>query len=385
VSKNLSGAAAYNAALLGKPGGRSLIETPALVLDLDAFEANLVRMASLLRRTGLGLRPHAKTHKSAEIARRQIASGALGIGCAKPGELISLFEAGVRPLMLTSPVASAAKIDALVAAARRGADLIVSIDRADLADAYGEAARRHGATIGAMIDLDVGLKRTGIASPAEAVALAERIVATEGLRYAGVQAYAGHAQHVHSFAKRGDENKRAMARLAHLLQNLRDAGCGPDIVSGGGSGTHLFDRELRILTELQAGSYIFMDEGYRPVDFDGSGGEVFAFSLFVAVTVIAHSAAGFAITDAGSKSFALDGPPPRVRQDGVEIGTMEWCGDEFGRVLPHPGNAPPPIGTRLECTVPHCDPTVNLHEVYHVVSEDRLEAFWPVDARGRAD
>jgi D-serine deaminase-like pyridoxal phosphate-dependent protein len=121
------------------------------------------------------------------------------------------------------------------------------------------------------------------------------------------------------------------------------------------------------------------------VDFHGTGDPVFRTSLFVAITVVAHSAPGFAIADGGSKSFAVDGPPPRVLHDGVEIGRIQWCRDEYGRVLPHDGAATPSVGTVLECTVPHCDPTVNLHDAYHAVRGDVLEAVWPVEARGRAD
>jgi D-serine deaminase-like pyridoxal phosphate-dependent protein len=385
TAPSLKGAALYNAALLGQRGGRNRIETPALVLDRDAFAANIARMATLARDGGLGLRPHAKTHKSAEIGRRQIAEGALGLGCAKPGELMALFDAGIRALMLTTPVASPVKIDALARTAAAGAELSVVVDRPDLVDTFGEAARRRGAAIDVLVDIDVGLKRTGVEMPDAAVALARQISATEGLRYAGVQAYAGRVQHIHDFRERHEANDRAMAHLARVVAALRGDGLPPRIVSGGGTGSHLLDRAPGLITEVQAGSYIFMDEGYRPVDFHGDGEGVFAFSLFVAVTVIAHSSAGFAITDGGSKSFALDGPPPRVLHRGVEIGIIEWCGDEFGRVLPHPGQAAPAIGERLECTVPHCDPTVNLHDVYHVVSGDRLEEFWPVDGRGRAD
>lgn len=380
-----AGAAAWNVGLLDEPGSRARLETPALVLDRDAFEANIARLAARTRADGLGLRPHAKTHKCAEIGRRQIAAGALGLACAKPGEVAALFEHGITDLMLTAPVASPRKIDALARIAARGAHLSVVFDRADLVEAFGAAARRHGSAVDVLVDLDVGLARTGVGSADEAVALARAVAACEGLRFAGVQAYAGRVQHVHGFAERRAANEAAMRPLAATLSALAVADLAPRIVSGGGTGSFALDAGPGLLTELQAGSYIFMDEGYAPVDLEGGGHGPFAFSLFVAVSVIAHSSRGYAITDGGSKSFALDGPPPRVYRSGREIGLLEWCGDEFGRVLPHPGETHPPIGTVLECTVPHCDPTVNLHEVYHVVSGDCLLDLWPVTARGRAD
>jgi D-serine deaminase-like pyridoxal phosphate-dependent protein len=381
----LSGAPALNAALVGVPGGRAHIETPALVLDLDGFEANLALLSEAARAGGLGLRPHAKTHKCAAIAQRQMDCGALGIACAKSGELLALFEAGISDLMLTAPIVSPRKIDALSRASADGARLIVVADRADLVAAYSDAATRYGAIMEVLVDYDAGLFRTGVVGANEAVNLAKLIETAPGLRFAGIQAYAGNVQHVHQFTERAAANDAAMDRLDGILSALRRAGLESRIVSGGGTGSHRLDIARGTLTEIQAGSYIFMDGGYEPVDFDGSGKPVFHTALRVAVSVIAHSSAGYAITDGGSKSFALDGPPPRVLLNDREVGTIEFCGDEYGRVLHHHGEAVPALGSRLECTVPHCDPTVNLHDVYHVVRGDSLVGFWNIDARGRSD
>ena len=224
-----------------------------------------------------------------------------------------------------------------------------------------------------LVDLDTGLGRTGVTTPDEAVALARQIAGTPGLRYDGVQAYAGQVQHVFGHAERRSANGLANGRLVPILEALRTAGLAPKLISGGGTGSHMLDFEAGLLTEVQAGSYVFMDEGYRPVDVHGSGERVFDFAMLVLVSVIGHSANGEAITDAGSKSLAVDGPQPRVFRDGIEIGTIAWAGDEFGRVKAYEGIAPPPAGARLECTVPHCDPTVNLHDFIHVVCGDRLE------------
>jgi len=379
------GVAGLNQPLLGVPGGRQHLETPALLLDADRFDANLTRLAPLAKAAGMGLRPHAKSHKCAQIARRQMAAGALGIGCAKPGELLALFETGLTSLMLTAPLASPLKIARLAAAAAAGLDLIVVADRLDLVGAFSRAAVQAGAVIGVLVDVDTGLGRTGVTTAEEAVAIARAVAAAPGLRYDGVQAYNGKVQHVFDHAERRTVNRASNARLRPILDALALAGLPAKIVSGGGSGSHLLDFEERVLTEVQPGSYVFMDEGYRPVDFHGDGATVFEFAMLVAVSVIGHSANGDAITDAGSKSFAVDGPQPRAFLDGREIGSIVWAGDEFGRLRPHDGIAPPPAGTRLECTVPHCDPTVNLHDFIHVVRGDRLEDIWAIEARGLSD
>ena len=385
MRKALFGAAALNEKLVGEPGSRSRLETPVAVLDLDLFEHNIALMAQTCRKAGLSLRPHAKSHKCAEITRRQVAAGALGNCCAKPGELLALFAGGVRDLLLSAPIASPAKIDALARAAAAGGRIGVVVDRADLATAYAEAAQRHGTAFDVLVDLDVGLKRSGVATPAEAVDLARLVSRLDQLRYRGVQAYQGRVQHIDDFAARRTANQEMGRLLAAMLDALRDAGLAPEIVSGGGTGSHLLDGEDNLLTEIQAGSYVFMDEAYGSVDMHGRGGPEFEPALRIAVTVIGHSSLGFAITDGGSKSFAIDGPSPRVFLQGNVIGLIEWCGDEFGRILPSERRGALPIGTVVECTVPHCDPTINLHDILHVVRGDDLVGQWAVEARGRAD
>ncbi|SDG52495.1 DSD1 family PLP-dependent enzyme [Bosea robiniae] len=385
MSRTLFGAAALNKNFVGEEGSRARLETPAAVLDLDLFEHNIALMAQTCRKAGLSLRPHAKSHKCAEITRRQMAAGALGNCCAKPGELLALFEGGVRDLLLSAPIASPAKIEALARAAAAGGRIGVVVDRADLATAYAEAAQRHGTAFDVLVDLDVGLKRSGVATPVEAVELARLVSGLHGLRYRGVQAYQGRVQHIDDFIARRAANQEMGRLLASMIEALREAGMAPEIVSGGGTGSHLLDGEDHLLTEIQAGSYVFMDEAYGSVDMHGRGGPEFKPALRIAVTIIGHSSLGFAITDGGSKSFALDGPPPRVFLNGELVGRIEWCGDEFGRVLASEGQSALPIGTVVECTVPHCDPTINLHDVLHVVQNEKLVALWMVEARGRAD
>jgi len=384
----IKGVAALNTPLIGKAGSRTQLETPAMLLDAKVFEQNVAVLADLSKKYGVALRPHAKSHKCANIAKRQIEAGALGLCCAKPGELLALFEAGIKQLMLSAPVSSPRKIEHLAQAAAAGCELIVVVDREDLITAYGAAARKAGTKISVLVDCDVGLGRTGATTPHHVVELASAISKEEGLIYAGIQAYSGQVQHVFDMESRRQINLAANNRIMEMIMALRDAKLAPKIISGGGTGSHLIDFEDRIFTEVQAGSYVFMDEGYLPVDIHGTGAgeKVFGMSLFVVVTVIGHSAGnGQAITDGGTKSFAIDGPPPRAFLKGKEIGTILWAGDEFGRIKTHPGIPAPPAGTRIECTIPHCDPTANLHSVLHVVRGDTLEAIWPVEARGYSD
>lgn len=191
-------------------------------------------------------------------------------------------------------------------------------------------------------------------------------------------------QHVFDHEERRAANDPANAHSSRSLPASRAGRVAPTIVIGGDTGSHLVDLEDGIVTEVQAGSYVPMEEGYRSVDFHGTGEPAFDFAMLVVLSVIRHSANGEAITDGGSKSFAVDGPPPRVYRDGVEIGTIAWAGDEFGRARLR-RHRPTPAGARLECAVPHCDPTANLHDFIHVVRGEWLEATWPIEARGLSD
>jgi D-serine deaminase-like pyridoxal phosphate-dependent protein len=379
------GVAALNAPLIGVQDGLLQLETPALLLHAEAFEKNLRSLSDKARAHGFGVRPHAKTHKCAAIAKRQLEAGALGIACAKPGELLALFDAGIQELMLTAPVASRLKIDRLTQAAAAGAELTVVVDRVELVAEYGASARAAGSNLKVLVDCDTGLGRTRIASPEGVVALARAIIAEERLSYLGIQAYAGQVQHVFDFMDRRAANEIANDRLRAIIAALDSAGLAPVIVSGGGTGSHLLDFEAGLLTEVQAGSYVFMDEAYRAVDLYGTGATVFDFAMRVMVTVIGHGANGEAITDGGTKSFAIDGPPPRAYAAGEEIGAIDWAGDEFGRLKTREGISAPPAGTRIECTVPHCDPTANLHDYIHVVRGGTLEDIWPIEGRGLSD
>ena len=370
-----------NAGLIGVAGARTRLNTPALILDLDVFEANLARMADYARSRGVALRPHAKSHKTVPVAKAQIAAGAVGVCCATIGEAEAMAAAGIPGILLTSPVATPAKIARLVALAAGGADIMAVVDDARVVSALDVVLKDAQAVLRLVIDLDLGLDRTGCA-PADAVMLAHAIGASPRFAFAGVQAYAGHHQHIVDPAARREATETAAATLADVVQSLTQAGYKPGIVTGAGTGTYDMAAEGGVYGELQVGSYPFMDVQYLDVDF-GPKGPPFAPSLFVATSVISAGRTGGATTDAGLKAFATDGPPPQVAR-GAPAGTgYRFQGDEHGRLVLPDGSPPMEPGTMVECIVPHCDPTINLYDRIHCMRGETLEAIWTVDARGR--
>ena len=369
-----------HAHLIGQPGSRDRLNTPALILDLAAFERNVARMAAFANAHGLALRPHAKSHKSADIARAQIAAGAVGLCCAKLGEAEALAAEGIDGLHLTSPVVTPPAIARLVAQSRRVASLSVVADHPDAVDALASAAQ-GGPALTVFVDIDPGIRRTGVASPQHAVALARRIADRPSLRYGGVQFYCGAQQHIKSFAERREAITERTAYLSTCLADLAAAGLPPKVVTGGGTGSHAIDAELGVLTELQVGSYIFMDREYAECDPGEGGTAVFETALLVDARVISANATGLVTIDAGLKAFATDAGPPVVLSGAGDDARYRFMGDEHGAVI---GSDLPGLGARITLGTPHCDPTVNLYDAYHVISGEDLSAIWPVTARGRS-
>jgi 3-hydroxy-D-aspartate aldolase len=372
-----------NDSLIGVAGGRAKLQTPALVIDLDAFERNVAAMVAHAKKAGIGLRPHAKTHKSAEIARRQLAAGANGICCAKLGEAEALAAAGIESILVTSPVVSDAGIARVVALNARMKELIVVCDNRAVAERLDAAVRDSGTTLKVLVDIDPGMSRTGIKS-SDAPALVAQVVAARGLEYAGLQCYAGQVQHLESPNERRAASLQAMKELGELRDRLAKAGHAPKIVSGGGTGTFDIDPDAHVLSELQVGSYIFMDKQYNDVWVKPGDRVPFETSLYVQTTVISANRAGLATTDAGFKSFATDAGPPMLASGAPAGAAYFFFGDEQGGITyPRDGALLKP-GDVVRCIVPHCDPTVNLYDVYHCLRGDTLEAIWPIEARGRS-
>jgi 3-hydroxy-D-aspartate aldolase len=369
-----------HAHLIDQQGSRASLNTPALIVDVDALGRNIARMAAFASAAGLALRPHAKTHKSAEIARRQIAAGAIGVCCAKLGEAEALNAAGIDNILITSPVVGGAAVARLAQLAPRCAGLMVVADHPDAVDALA----RCGAALTVLVDIDPGLHRTGVASAEAAVALARRIAAAETLIFGGVQFYCGAEQHIEDFAARRDAMIERTAYLGSVLDALAEAGLKPPLITGGGTGTHAIDAELGVLTELQVGSYVFMDRQYADCDLAGPGGATFETALVIDARVISANHPSLSTVDAGFKAFATEAGPPPILAGAPAGSTYRFMGDEHGAVLTPRGETPPALGQVVTFAAPHCDPTVNLYDAYHAVSSDTLVGVWEIEARGRS-
>jgi D-serine deaminase-like pyridoxal phosphate-dependent protein len=358
------------------------LATPALLVDLPAFEANLRAMADHCRKAGCAFRPHAKTHKCPEIARRQVAAGALGVCVATVPEAEAMAAAGVRGVLLTSPIVEPRKLARMIELARQPGQVLLALGHAREADLLNEAADAARLTVEVLIDLDVGDRRTGVLPGQPALQLARHAGKLARLRVVGVQAYAGHASHTVGFERRSTVSRTAMTQALETRDLLVNAGFNLRVVSGGSTGTYNIDSGLRGVTELQVGSYVFMDVDYRRIGGRNNQAVYTDFqpSLTVLTTVVSATHADRVTVDAGTKAFSTDvsWAPEAKNWDGL---TYRRAGDEFGTVTAAQGARLPRLGDRLEFLVPHCDPTVNLYNRLYAMRGEKVEAIWPVLAR----
>ena len=356
------------------------LDTPALLVDADAFERNVARMAKLCDDAGAELRPHAKAHKSPEIARIQMEAGAVGICCAKLGEAEVMAAAGIDDLLVTTPVVGASKIMRLMDAARQARVSVVVDDEGNISD-LAAGAQTAGLRLGVLVEVDVGQGRCGVPPGPRAAELARLIDGHPWLRFRGLQAYHGAIQ------MRGDvAERRAAANLALEKAELsagpvREAGLAIEVLTGGGTGTSAIDAEACGLTELQPGSYIFMDTNYSAIEWDGAPAPPFENALSVLAGVLSRPAPGRAILDSGLKAISGDGGAPRPADHGGA--EFRFAGDEHGE-LSFPGEAPLEVGDKVTLLPSHCDTTVNLHDRFIVTRGDEVEAVWEIAARGRS-
>ncbi|HET7863445.1 MAG TPA: DSD1 family PLP-dependent enzyme [Burkholderiaceae bacterium] len=367
------------AARVGDPAGA--IDTPALVIDADAMDRNIAAMAGFAREHGLKLRPHAKTHKCAALARRQMEAGAVGVCVQKVGEALALAAGGVSDLYLSNEVIAPHKLARLAALARQ-VKLSIAVDSLQGIEHLALALRAHPATIDVFVEIDVGQGRCG-AAPGQAALLARAVQAqaASGLRLAGLQAYHGGAQHVRGTAARQAAITQAAESVRTALAALRDAGIACPLVTGAGSGSFVFEAASGLWGELQAGSYLFMDRDYADNE-PAQGAPRFEHALFIKSSVISRGAA-HAVVDAGHKSHAVDSGLPRVW--GRELDFANG-GDEHGIVRARPGEILPELGDTVWLVPGHCDPTVNLHDHYVLVrgglEAGRVAEVLTIDARG---
>jgi D-serine deaminase-like pyridoxal phosphate-dependent protein len=364
---------------------RDEIPTPALLLDLDAFEANVAAMASFLRERGRAFRPHGKTHKCPEIARRLIQAGAVGCGAARLSEAEVFAGHGIPGLLVTTAVIGPAKIGRAAALAGRAPDTIFCVDDPrNVRDLNDAAAARSGSHPPLRLAVDLFFGRTGIPPGEPALELARLIQTLPHVEFAGLQAYDGTAAHTTPFAARRARTHGTMAQAVETRRLIERAGIPCPLVTGGSTGTYRIDADIDGITELQPGSFIFMDLDYGRIGGLDGGAEYrdFRHALSVVTTVVS-TPPGHAIVDGGYKAFSTDRPftPAPVGLPGV---TYAWAGDEHGRLDMATAPRTLEVGDRIEFIPPHCDPTVNLYDAIHAVRGDRVEAVWPIAARGRS-
>ena len=353
------------------------VDTPALILELDAFEYNLRTLADMARGR-VRVRAHAKTSKCAEVSKRQMALGAVGVCCQKVAEAEAMVEGGIPDVLVSNEVVGAAKIERLAQLARR-ARIGVCVDDAGNVRDLEAAAQRAGAKLDVFVELEVGMGRCGVAPGEPALALARAVAACANLRFAGLQAYNGRAQHVRSNEDRRALIGKAAAAVRMTRELLVRNGIPCPIVTGAGSGTFMFEVESGAWDEIQPGSYAFMDADYAKNEWAAPLPR-FEHALFVLATVMSRSKPERAIVDAGLKASSVDSGMPAVwRRPGL---TYALASDEHGFIDIAPGAAAPALGDKLLLVPGHCDPTINLYDWYVCVRAGVVEALWPIMARG---
>ncbi|SDE44424.1 D-3-hydroxyaspartate aldolase [Ruegeria marina] len=362
----------------------SEIQTPCLILDLDALERNIVKMGDYARAHGMRHRVHGKMHKSVDVAMLQERlGGAVGVCCQKVSEAEVFARGGIKDVLVSNQVRDPLKIDRLARIPLTGARTIVCVDDIDNVADLSAAAQKNGTQLECFVEIDCGAGRCGVTTTQDVVRIAQAIDAAPGLKFAGIQAYQGAMQHMDAYADRKAKLDIAIAQVRDAVEGLKAASLDPELVSGGGTGSYYFESNSGVYNELQCGSYAFMDADYgRILDENGQRidqGE-WENALFILTSVMSHAKADKAICDAGLKAQSVDSGLPVVfgRDDVKYI----KCSDEHG-VIEDPHGVLK-INDRLRLVPGHCDPTCNVHDWYVGVRGGKVEALWPVSARGKA-
>lgn len=360
------------------------IQTPCLVLDLDALERNIKKMGDYARAHGMRHRVHGKMHKSVDVAKLQESlGGAVGVCCQKVSEAEVFARGGIKDILVSNQVRDPAKIDRLAQLPKLGARTIVCVDDIDNVADLSAAAARHGTEIEVFVEIDCGAGRCGVTTTEDVVAIAKAVDAAQDLTFTGIQAYQGAMQHLDTYEDRKAKLDIAIAQVRDAVEGLKAAGLAPELVSGGGTGSYYFESTSGVYNELQCGSYAFMDADYgRILDKDGKRidqGE-WQNAFFILTQVMSHAKPDKAICDAGLKVQSVDSGLPFIYgRDDVEY---IKCSDEHG-VIADPDGALK-VGDKLRLVPGHCDPTANIHDWYVGVRGGKVETLWPVSARGKA-
>lgn len=360
------------------------VQTPCLVLDLDALERNIRKMGDYARAHGMRHRVHGKMHKSVDIALLQERlGGSIGVCCQKVSEAEVFARGGIKDVLVSNQVRDPAKIDRLARLPKLGARTIVCVDMVENVADLSAAAVKHGTTIECLVEIDCGAGRCGVKTTSEVVTLARAINAAEGLLFAGLQAYQGAMQHMAFYADRKVKIDLAIKQVKDAVKTLKAEGLDCDIVGGGGTGSYYFESKSGVYNELQCGSYAFMDADYgRILDQDGRRIDQSEWenALFILTSVMSHVTAHKAIVDAGLKVQSVDSGLPVIH--GRTDVTYVNCSDEHGEIEDPTGILK--VNDKLRLIPGHCDPTCNLHDWYVGIRRGVVEVVWPVSARGKA-
>jgi len=360
------------------------LPTPALLIDLDIFEHNLQKLASYMKDRPASFRPHAKAHKSPAVGKLQLASGAKGLCAAKLGEADVLIRGGIKDVLITAEVVGKLKIARLMSLLAMTPDVKAVVDNEQNAIDLSEAALASKRRLKVAIDVNVGQNRTGLEKPEEVVALAQVIAKQKGLELIGLQGYGGNNQHVMGFENRRTRELQSNERVVEARHALEKAGFTVQMVSVGGTGSYNIDADYTGVTEIQPGSYIFMDSHYNKIGGkDAPEFSEFGNSLSVLATVISRAVAGRAIVDAGGKALSTDESTPEPMD--ITGATFGVAGDEYGSLRLQNPSRDLKVGDQVQIMPGHCDTTVNLHNVFFAVRNGMVEHVWPIEGRGRTD
>lgn len=352
------------------------LDTPVLLLDLDLMEQNIAAMAAAFRQLPAKLRPHAKTHKTPIIAHKQIAAGAIGITCAKLGEAEVMVESGIRDVLIANQIVGAHKIRRLVSLARH-ADLMVAVDDARNVEELSQAAAAAHVSLRVLVEVDVGQHRCGVQPGEPALALAQRIERAPGLTFAGLMGYEGHLVFIPNLEERVRRVHTDMQALIDTVAFIEARGLPVQVVSAGGTGTALITGRLPRISEIQAGSYVFMDGRYQTIE-----GVEGACALTLLTTVVSRPRPDRVVVDAGMKTLTYEFGLPRFKgRNDLELVSLS---EEHGTVRLLDASVSLQPGDKLELIPSHGDTTLNLHEYYYGVRGGRLETVWPIAARGKS-
>ncbi|KSV76001.1 alanine racemase [Sinorhizobium sp. GW3] len=361
----------------------SQIQTPCLILDLDALERNIQKMGDYAAAHGIRHRSHGKMHKSIDVQKLQESlGGSVGVCCQKVSEAEVFVRGGIRDVLVSNEVRDLAKIDRLARLPKLGSRIIVCVDDIANIDELSAATQKHGTQLDILVEIDCGAGRCGVSSTDAVVEIAQAANAAPGLKFTGLQAYQGAMQHLENYEARKEKLDTAIALVKDAVDKLEDVGLKPELVTGGGTGSYYFETASGVFNELQCGSYAFMDADYgRILNSEGQridDGE-WENALFILTSVMSHSKADKAICDAGLKAQSVDSGLPFIyARDDVKY---VKCSDEHGVIEDPKGVLK--VNDKLRLVPGHCDPTCNVHDWYVGVRKGKVETLWPVSARGK--